>query len=108
MKKNNAKYTVKAESPLLRPGLSISAKVSQNYASDTADILMDIVREINGSKEKAKKSSDPLFHTVYDLYMAGKWECKTLSKADQKKYWEEVKHAAGISDGTATKAGVNG
>lgn len=109
MKKNNAKYTIKVEAPLLRPGMSITAKVSKGYASDTAENLLSVVREINGrDDEVVLQGSDPLFHAVYDLYMAGKWECKGLNKAQQKNFWERVKYAAGIEDGTATKAGVNG
>ena len=43
----NETYTVKVQSPLLRPGLSIEATVSAKYVDTAVDTLMNWVREIN-------------------------------------------------------------
>ena len=45
--KTNETYTVKVGTPLLRPGLSISAKVSKGYVNTTVDALMGMVHVIN-------------------------------------------------------------
>lgn len=43
---------------------------------------------------------------VASLYMAGKWECKTIDPKLQARMWEAVRDALGLEPGTATKAGV--
>ena len=43
----NNKYKIKAEAPLLRPGLSIETEVSSAYVEDAASDLMQAVRNIN-------------------------------------------------------------
>ena len=43
----NNKYKIKAEAPLLRPGLSIETEVSFAYVKDAAFQLMETVRIIN-------------------------------------------------------------
>jgi len=45
---------------------------------------------------------------VINLYLSGKWTCKDLSKDKQKELWTELRDAAGIRPGTATKLGLNG
>ena len=47
----NQRYTVRAEAPLLRPGLSIQCEVSRNYVTAAKDELMALVREINDRGE---------------------------------------------------------
>ncbi len=47
-----------------------------------------------------------LLTAVRKLYSAGKWECKTLSVEKQVKLWENLRNAAKIKEGTATKKGV--
>ena len=46
----NATVEIKAESPLLRPGLSITVKVSERYAADAAKAVMSLVRTINSGE----------------------------------------------------------
>jgi hypothetical protein len=43
----NETYTIKFESPLLRPGISVSCKVSKKYVVSTVNDFMNIIREIN-------------------------------------------------------------
>lgn len=43
----NNKYKIKAEAPLLRPGLSIETETSERYAVRATKIVMDMVREVN-------------------------------------------------------------
>lgn len=47
MKKRNTKWTITASSPLLRPGLTISVEVSENYVVEEAIKLVRKVREVN-------------------------------------------------------------
>jgi len=56
MNKTNEKYTIVVESPLLRPGLKISAAVSSKYVSSTVEKLLNLVREIN--QHKTEKTID--------------------------------------------------
>lgn len=51
----NEKYKVKVESPLLIPGLSISAKVSESSIKKVADSLIKKVYEINNEKPEIQK-----------------------------------------------------
>lgn len=57
-------------------------------------------------KYRREYSFGELRATVKDLYEAGRWECPTLTKEEQAKIWEEVRDAAKIKKGTATKLGV--
>jgi|GEM_PF-2595621 hypothetical protein len=50
-RKTNETYTVKAASPLLRPGLTISTKVSKQYLVPTLIELLDKIREFNLSQD---------------------------------------------------------
>ena len=47
----NNKYKIKAEAPVLRPGLSIETEVSSAYVEEATYKLMDIVRIINEGDE---------------------------------------------------------
>ena len=44
----NETYTIKFESPLLRPGITVTCKVSKKYVANTVKDFMNIIREING------------------------------------------------------------
>ncbi len=49
--KHNTSYTITVKDPLLRPGMEIEAgPVSEDYVVDTAEKLMDKIREINNHK----------------------------------------------------------
>lgn len=43
---------------------------------------------------------------VQSLYMAGYWRRTGYPEEVDRMYWEELRHAAEIPEGTATKAGV--
>lgn len=43
---------------------------------------------------------------VWNLYLSGRWECVSLRPETKRKLWEELRDAAGIPPGTATKYGV--
>jgi hypothetical protein len=45
--KRNTTWTITAGSPLLRPGLTITIKVSEKYVVEETQKLMDKIREIN-------------------------------------------------------------
>ncbi len=47
MKATNETYTIRVQSPLLRPGLTIETKVSKRYLVQTVKELLDKIREIN-------------------------------------------------------------
>ncbi len=47
----NQTYTLTAQSPLLRPGVTLSVTVSANYVTGAYDELMEKVREINEGPE---------------------------------------------------------
>jgi len=47
-----------------------------------------------------------LLKAVRELYKAGKWECNTLPAKVQVKLWTQLRDAAQIQVGTATKLGV--
>ena len=44
----NNTIKIKVASPLLRPGITITTKVSSKYAVEATELLMNLVREING------------------------------------------------------------
>jgi len=45
--KRNTCYTITAQTPLLRPGLSIQVNTSERYAAEAVDLLMEVVRQVN-------------------------------------------------------------
>ena len=47
MPKRNTSWVITAQSPLLRPGLSIKIIVSEKYVVEETLKLMDKIREIN-------------------------------------------------------------
>lgn len=49
-KRTNETYEITAESPLLRPGLRITVRVSERYAAKAAARLLDVVRAINSAE----------------------------------------------------------
>ena len=51
----NNKYKIKIESPLLRPGITITTECSEKYVVPVVDKIMEIVREINKDAPKEKK-----------------------------------------------------
>jgi len=44
-----------------------------------------------------------LLEVVKKIYVAGYWTCKEISIEEQIKLWTELRDAAGIPEGTATK-----
>jgi len=56
----NNGFTIKAESPLLRPGLSVQTTTSKRYAKAAAEQLMDIVRDINDCMYTAPTADEML------------------------------------------------
>ena len=52
----NTPHVVKTESPLLRPGLTISATCSEKYVPEVAKRLLDIVRQINTHTDPTRKN----------------------------------------------------
>lgn len=56
---NNARVTITAAAPLLRPGLTISATCSWRYAEDTTARIMDAVRAINAPAPRAPPMTAP-------------------------------------------------
>lgn len=58
MRTNNARFQVTVQSPLLRPGLSISASVSERYVRDTVERLMDAVRMVNVGEDLPTAAAD--------------------------------------------------
>ena len=53
-KETNETYEVKAESPLLRPGLTIATKVSKRYIETATDTIMIAVRNVNNMKPESE------------------------------------------------------
>ena len=49
MTKRNTQWTITAKSPLLRPGLSLTIQVSENYVVEETVKLLDKVRLINSA-----------------------------------------------------------
>ena len=45
----NATVEITAQSPLLRPGLTVTVRVSERYAEGAAEALMAVVRKINST-----------------------------------------------------------
>jgi hypothetical protein len=43
----NNRYKIKVESPLLRPGITITTECSEKYVVPVVEKVMEIVREIN-------------------------------------------------------------
>jgi hypothetical protein len=52
MKQTNETYTVRAGSPLLRPGLEVETRVSKRYLKGTLKDLLDQLREFNIDEAK--------------------------------------------------------
>jgi hypothetical protein len=55
MKNTNETIKIKIKSPLIRPGIEISAKVSKRYANQALTDLMEIVRGFNEEQNAARK-----------------------------------------------------
>ena len=47
-----------------------------------------------------------LKQAVKELYFAGLWKCDVLDEAEQVRLWEQLRDAASLKKGTATKNGV--
>jgi len=43
----NNTYEIKIESPLVRPGITITTKCSEKYAVPVVEKIMEIVRQVN-------------------------------------------------------------
>lgn len=56
-KPTNETYEITVSSPLLRPGLSITTKVSSKYVVQTALSLIEKVREINRTTNDTARTS---------------------------------------------------
>lgn len=54
MKNTNETIKIEIASPLIRPGIKISTKVSKRYANTALSDLMEIVRGFN-EKQSAKR-----------------------------------------------------
>jgi len=50
----NETYEIKVESPLLRPGITITTWVSKKYLVLVVAELIELIREINKPKEEKK------------------------------------------------------
>ena len=50
----NNTYEIRVESPLLRPGITITTKVSEKYLDAVVDKLMAIIRKINDSDKPSE------------------------------------------------------
>jgi len=44
---------------------------------------------------------------IMNLYEAGCWRCQDVTEDRQRELWEQLRDAAGIKEGTATKLGVH-
>ncbi|MFA6526069.1 MAG: hypothetical protein WCT26_01480 [Candidatus Buchananbacteria bacterium] len=47
MKKTNETYEIEVSSPLLRPGLKVTTRVSKKYFVPAMTDLMELIREFN-------------------------------------------------------------
>lgn len=52
MRKTNETYTIKISSPLIRPGLEISTRVSKKYLIPVLNDLLDLIREFNKQQDQ--------------------------------------------------------
>lgn len=56
MRKTNETYTIEITSPLVRPGIKITAQVSKKYLVPTLNDLLEQIREFNNQQnQKAQK-----------------------------------------------------
>lgn len=119
---NNATVTVSVESPLIRPGLKLSAEVSERYAVSTAALLVERAREINSlvilgpppsvnlvqmPTARATRLSQ-LERVAANIYTVAKWEApySQLTTGAQQRLWEQLRDALELPAGTATAANV--
>lgn len=58
-------------------------------------------------KVKKKVNTQKLLKAVRDLYKAGMWTCQTLPQKEQVQLWTNLRDAAMIEAGTATKLGAS-
>ena len=55
----NNEYEIEAATPLLRPGLTITVRVSKDYAALAADELLEVVRDFNDGNYPKRRSDEP-------------------------------------------------
>ena len=70
-----------------------------HYVLEAFKAVFDALGEWKGKNAK-------LIQAANDLYLAGVWECKTLSEDEQKRLWTQFRDAANIPEGTATQNNV--
>jgi len=51
----NNKYTIRAEHPLIRAGLTVETEASERYLVKVLHKLMELIRQFNKEQEEANK-----------------------------------------------------